>query len=212
MFRALESYTARRLICNLSSRAQGSLMHDLITRLHATEWTEGNLRTFLLAQQSVSFAWPHDDWVGDRVLNHPAYANIAVWKLRYLLVRYEVSLQTAKNEFSGMAGLDIGTMTVEHLMPQKWREHWALPQSSTPENVRNRDAAVHRFGNLTIMKTALNSSISNSAWEKKRQELLKHANLNMNSQLAQIAQWDEDAIWARGEEIAAAFCRIWPRD
>lgn len=133
-------------------------------------------------------------------------------KVAYLLARYEGMLRTEKSEAQGTSGIDFGRLTVEHILPQKWQEHWPLPDHAPPEAEARREEVLHRFGNLTILSGSLNTSVSNEAWTKKRTALLSHGQLLMNGRLSLREEWDESAIAERGEEIAIAFCRIWSRE
>jgi Protein of unknown function (DUF1524) len=58
---------------------------------------------------------------------------------------------------------------------------------------------------------ALNSAQSNSAWEDKRPELMKHSLLSINHDLHDVAIWDEAAIAARSEKLFERALKLWPR-
>ena len=75
---------------------------------------------------------------------------------------------------------------------------------------RRRNALCHTLGNLTILTQALNSSVSNSAWEVKKPELRKSSLLPINQQLQDADSWNEEAIEARGEDLFERAARIWP--
>jgi hypothetical protein len=47
---------------------------------------------------------------------------------------------------------------IEHVLPQKWESGWSVDGL---EAEQNRAAHVHRLGNLTLLTSALNSSVSN---------------------------------------------------
>ncbi len=51
--------------------------------------------------------------------------------------------------------------TIEHIAPEKKSKDWA-------ENIYEESDQIHRLGNLTLLPLAENSSISNSAWGRKR--------------------------------------------
>jgi hypothetical protein len=102
------------------------------------------------------------------------------------------------------------TLTVEHLMPQAWREHWPLPVPS-PEASARRDQAVNPIGNLTLLTDKLNPSLSNGPWKAKRPAILKHSALTLNRYFQDKETWDEAAIAKRGEELFKVALQIWPR-
>jgi hypothetical protein len=102
-------------------------------------------------------------------------------------------------------------LTLEHLMPQKWEDHWPMPEGSEEADRMNRNALLNRMGNLTILTKKLNSSISNGSWSSKRRHLHEHTVLLMNSALAGLERWDEETITARCEDLGNRFCKLWPR-
>lgn len=74
-----------------------------------------------------------------------------------------------------------------------------------------RNGFVQTLGNLTILTTGLNSAQSNLAWKQKKPELLKHSLLPINQALAEVAEWNESTIAARGEALLAKATKIWSR-
>ena len=60
------------------------------------------------------------------------------------------------------------------------------------------------------MTSAFNQGVSNLGWQHKRPELAAHAALQLNLPLADVEHWDEAAITARGQALAAIACRVWP--
>lgn len=78
-----------------------------------------------------------------------------------------------------------------------------------------RDAHVHRLGNLTLITSSLNSSVSNGPWlgEKgKRAQLEKHDVLLMNRRVRAVSEagWSEDLIDGRTAEMTGALLATWP--
>src|SRR5207253_1945895 len=106
-----------------------------------------------------------------------------------------------------------GPLTVEHLLPQSWEEHWPLPDGSkgltwleltnaaTDDPIaiatRERNRSLQTFGNLTVLTQPLNSSVSNSPWSTKRPAIMNASLLPINQQLHQANTWDENAIGKR---------------
>ena len=54
-------------------------------------------------------------------------------------------------------------LTIEHLMPQKWKTHYPLPTDSSVDEMQ-RDRGIHTFGNLTLLTNKLNPAVSNGRW------------------------------------------------
>jgi hypothetical protein len=114
-----------------------------------------------------------------------------------------------------------GPLTVEHIMPQKWLEHWPMPVGGA-EGATARDELVHTLGNLTLLNDKLNPDIGNAAWELKKEKLAQHTvmRLTIGSVLHApptavgdnwASEWDESRIRARGRYLAHLCVKAWPR-
>jgi hypothetical protein len=79
-----------------------------------------------------------------------------------------------------------------------------------------RDAAKHRLGNLALVTSPLNGALSNLPWSNpngssKRAELTKYSQYLLNKDVIDKATWSEARIRNRGEKLAQAILRIWPK-
>lgn len=113
------------------------------------------------------------------------------------------------------AGMRIrrGSYAIEHIMPQAWIKHWPLlPGGSESE----RDARIHRLGNLTLLTKKLNSTVSNSPWlgdGGKAAHLQEKDVVLLNSKLLKAyaaKQWDEAGIDARTGQAIDTILAVWP--
>jgi hypothetical protein len=105
--------------------------------------------------------------------------------------------------------------TIEHLMPQKWGQHWPLPADVTASD---RDALIHTLGNLTLVSKALNPSMSNAPWGSeagKRSALLQYSSIKLTADaiarsdgIGQV--WDESLIEERTADLIDDVLAIWP--
>ena len=135
----------------------------------------------------------------------------------------EDSLRTPKAEEEHCAR---GGLTIEHVMPQGWREHWPLPAEGHPELLAaDRDRAIHTLGNLTLVNNRLNPALSNRPWSDaeaaerglprkgKRSILNDHSVLFMNKEIVEgwPEHWVESDIEVRGVDLAKRVATIWPR-
>ena len=63
-------------------------------------------------------------------------------------------------------------LQIEHLMPRRWEPHWPLPSRENEDPAQRelataeRDAAVDRICNLTLVTSAFNQGVSNLGWDK----------------------------------------------
>jgi hypothetical protein len=76
---------------------------------------------------------------------------------------------------------------------------------------RRRENALQTIGNLTILSAELNSAQSNSGWEFKRPEMMKHSLLPINQPLFDLNAWNEDSIKSRAQNLLDRALSIWPR-
>ena len=118
-----------------------------------------------------------------------------------------------RNEFAETKSVPKG-LTIEHVMPQGWREHWRLTQGGTAEQ---RDRSVHTMGNLTLLNEKLNPHQSHRPWidgdtleDGKREALKNHSVLYLNKALLKFDDWSEAQIEERSKELFVAALKIWP--
>lgn len=109
--------------------------------------------------------------------------------------------------------------TLEHLMPQKWQEHW----KEVGKNSDNAKKLIYQIGNMTLLKNKLNATIQNKSWKTKLNgdengdKKVKHAiknnsNLLINKELINEKYWNEDTITKRTELLTKEFFEIWNID
>ncbi len=221
---AVESWLVRRAICRMTSKAINRLVVDLLGSLHdagpsvAGETTE----TFLASQTAESTLWPHDEELAHALRTAPLYKSLARARLRMVLEALEDDLRGPKTEEERCPS---GTLTIEHIMPQGWREHWGRDITGNEVAALQRDRFVHTLGNLTLVNRNLNPALSNRPWTDDEAEArlalgkvgkhteLKHSVLRLNSEIVagnELA-WTERAAEARAEELICSAKRIWPR-
>lgn len=213
---ALESYVIRRQLCGLTTRGYYDLSLGALKAFEedASSDLDQILIAYLLDQDQSSdrYRWPNDQDVQGTLLTRKMFGPIPKVRLRVILEGIEEGLRTNMSD----AGPIVGSLSVEHIMPQAWRDHWDAPVSSEDSDVDpavRRDELIHTMGNLTLVTKRLNASMSNAALDQKREALDAHSTLFLNKDvLAHSANgWSEAAIEARALRLAAAAIRTWPR-
>src|SRR5690606_38327414 len=99
---------------------------------------------------------------------------------------------------------------IEHLLPRSWKDTWPV---ATPEAAVERQARVHRLGNLTLLTISLNSKVSNGPWPSKRAALLQHNTITLTGRVVGKTEhhdWDEELVDDRTAELIDAVLNIWP--
>ena len=99
---------------------------------------------------------------------------------------------------------------IEHLLPQRWQDHWDV---ASPIEATTRDEYVHRIGNLTLLTTALNSSVSNGPWlgeSGKRSRLHEHDVFLMNRWIRDesASGWSEGSSIDDGARLGRIACNV----
>ena len=213
---ALESYLVRRMVCRMTTKDYNRLFLELISRLEGKiQIANEILLEYLGGQTSESRLWPTDDQLKNALLDLPLYRLLTRGRLRIVLEALEEALRTGKAEEPYIAK---GNLTIEHILPQNWRENWPLVIVSDPEEhhrrIGERDRIKHTIGNLTLVTNKLNPALSNGPWEEKQDGLMDHSTLYLNKQL--LKKWGgkpfiEKEIRERGKELAAMACKVWPK-
>ena len=207
--RALESFIVRRMICRMTTMGQNRLFIDLLPRLYASEaGCAGDVVINYLAEQTSNTGiWPDDDQLMDSFINQKLYGLLAQMRIRMVLEAIEEELRTDKAEDRFVTP----NLTIEHIMPQGWSEHWDLPLGIDETQARlDRNRLIHTLGNLTLANNRLNTSLSNRPWEEKRSELHDHITLFLNKDIVKEQEWNEDRIEDRARQLALVAMKVWP--
>jgi hypothetical protein len=175
--------------------------------------------------------WPGDEEFKRQWLTGSAYpGRLDAAKLRAVFHRLETALRSEKSE--ERVPLDLDALDIDHVIPQSWNAHWRLGDGSQvtvdeanaaamkrfaadeldakTTAILEREDAVPRLGNLTLVHYGVNRSMQNASFSVKREKFFEHSNLHLNRQLMVRASWDELAVAARGEELALVALKIWP--
>ena len=208
-FQCLESYLIRRMICRMTTKDYNHLTLELAKRLRErrSEKADRVVVGFLKEQVSNAREWPSDYTVASTLESSPLYRLLTRGRLRLVLEAVESRLRSNMAEQPEVPK----GLTIEHLMPQSWEPYWALPESVDVEIARHRrNQLVQTIGNLTLVTGRLNATMSNGPWESKREGLLEHSTLTLNSELMTSVQWDEEAIQHRSRHMANLVLDVWP--
>jgi len=211
---AIESWLVRRMLAGLTTKNYNKVGADLLT---AATNDLGRADELIIAElagsDTATQIWPRDVEMAQVLVTRGLYGWVAQRRVVMVLAAIEVERRRSSNKTESVFTLP-AKLTIEHVMPQKWRENWpieAIGEAEAPDQLEAaRDAVVHRLGNLTLTSGPLNSSLSNSPWATKRRALHSHSVLLVNAELANIPDWDVDRINQRSFDLAMEICRFWP--
>ena len=213
----LESYLVRRFVCRSTTRNYNRFFLSLLRRVKRASETGEDLargvRAELLKQTGHAGIWPSDSDFRKGWLNSALYVKSRPDRSRMLLQALNAAKQTSKSETIVYSD----DLTVEHLLPQDWEDHYPLPENLPPAEDETKEQRRHRLintvGNLTLLTGPLNASIRNGPFRAKAQEIKRLSDLRLNAPFRQheFIKWDEHDILGRGEKMFETALRIWPR-
>lgn len=201
----IETYLIRRLVCRETGKAYNRLFAGFIRGGIDT-------REALMARVSdpndASVRLPSDSAFEAGFLN----SNLTNQQARVVLYLLEASVRDNRLHSTALSGLS--HYSLEHLMPKKWRNHWG-PIGDVA--ARERDQALRKLGNLSLLSSTLNTAIRDSNWERKRNGTEKRhglkkyaAGLETLGADLKLDEWNEATIRARGVRLAKHALQVWP--
>lgn len=209
----LESLLVRRAVCGLTPKNYNRFFALLVKNLRdgGDDFSPSSIRKHLLSETADTQRWPDDDEFRSSWMSVDFYRRIKKATQRMILEAIEAALYTGKTEKVRLER----NLTIEHLLPVDWRDHWPLvvkeETSEAQEHAeKRRNEMLHKIGNLTLLTKKLNPSVSNGPWAKKRQAILKHSALNLNRVFQDIGVWNEDLIEQRSKDLFAVAVKVWP--
>lgn len=209
----IEDYLVRRMLIRGTAQGYNRLFTELVKEARRDPAHSPEIIAAQLARmEGGSRFWPRDSDVIAALTEGRAYGTGAIARDRLLDVLWEIErtrLRTDKHE-------DLSRppkLQIEHIMPRSWAQNWPLPPDDSAEDRQlQRDEAINRLGNLTLVSHHLNPSMSNGAWNQKQKALTGHSLLAMNQQLVSRynERFDEAAITERGKQLAGEILARWP--
>lgn len=224
LFNLIESYIVRREICGLTSKNYNKVVTGLIRHTRGQESVVKAFIEHMSELIGVASKMPSNSELAESFARQPAYGAIATPRLRYILQQIEHRKRTRFDEVT----ISSDNLTIEHVMPQKWAEHWSLPNGdfapceSTWEAtlqgyhisdeskalIDGRRRIINTLGNLTLVTSSLNPSMGKAGWDTKR-ERIGGSLLAINRDIASSIDWTEIEIERRAADLAAVACVVW---
>ena len=208
--RAFESHLVRRMVCGMGARSYGRLFIGTLVALEERGAAHAGdvIVEYLDNQKAWATLWPDDKQIEDAFMQRPLYRLLTQGRTRIVLEGIEAGMRTNKAE----SQLVPRNLTIEHIMPRAWRENWEIPTDveDTAQAISDRDRLIHTMGNLTLVNQGLNSTLSNAAWDDKKQTLHEHITLFLNKDIVLETEWDEERIEARARQLAQVAIKVWP--
>ena len=171
------------------------------------------------ASQGATVRFPSDEEFRGAVGTNPLY-NWILKKERLADILWELELKV-RDKYSVGTPRPAG-MSIEHMLPQNWAEHWPLPDGrDAPRDfltgadkemlaaISLRQNVLHTLGNLTLITIPGNTAASNSKFSEKC-ECLKKSLLALNLEIVTNPTWTDTEIQTRSRNLADSAIAIWP--
>lgn len=217
IFRLLESWFVRRAIVKAPSQGSNRFIVDLM--VHLSKQPHDRLasaaETYLASNKTPVGYWPDDSEVAQALKAAPAYNKYVRARLRMILEAIEDRRRGYPDwKAFGMGPVARGIGTIEHLMPQRWRENWPLNETAEGRGAAetSRDRILHELGNLTLVTQKLNSKVSNGAWSTKVGHFQQFNDVMITNDIVQAHadEWNPERIAERTDALTAAIIDVWP--
>ena len=205
------------MLIRATAKSYNKIMAEVVSiiRIAPAEKMGQTLSEYFSSQRSEVAYWPDDEEVRREFEMMPVYRKLSRARVRMVLESIEDHWRGWIPGQVSAAGMRIrrDSYAIEHLMPQAWTKHWPLPPGRSESE---RDARIHRLGNLTLLTKKLNSVVSNGPWlgdGSKAAHLQEKDVVLLNSKLLKAyasKQWDEAGIDSRTGEAIDAVLAIWP--
>lgn len=203
----LEKYLLRRIVANSKSSNYSDLFTENLIGQGINSY-EKLVEYFKGKESTASLSIPSDGKVAFGFKDTEFKNNKRALSVLYLMESMMRSgfHATRLHKFEGYS--------LEHLMPKKWKKNWSeMPENVTPEI---REKVINTLGNMAMITSGLNSSISNESWQNKKNGKNKHSGLiafaadieTMHDVLNKDV-WDETTIAERAEWLAHKAVEMW---
>ncbi len=229
IYEYLDSYITRRFLCGYTTKNYNNIFLEYIKFLRKNR-NSAQFKEHLLSKTAETNLWPTDNILFDKILDRPIYREEKNKSRIISNILLEIERSIRGNKQEKVKFLNDG-LTIEHVLPQKWYEYWPLNEETISEEefeisvhavmteedkagkyhmIENRNRMLHTFGNLTILTSSLNPSVSNSSFDIKKQEIGAQSTVLLNTYFQNKADWNEVEIRTRSKYLYEQIRKIWP--
>lgn len=199
----LENYIVRRYLTGEPT--------NYLNKVFPALWKDIDIHDFIpsLKNALLTHNYPGDYRIRQTVLARRMYDNSASTRAKTILILETINLFISDRKKTGARTILSGPATIEHIMPQKLSDRWKEDLGEGFELIY--DQYINTLGNLTLVTSDWNSSLSNSPFKDKKERLQEHG-LLLNSDYfkLKIEPWNEVAIKNRAEYLLQFILELWP--
>ena len=206
----VESYWARRIICNLPSNALNKVFATLHREVHNYIIKQPDVRyidvlIYLILKKGRSAIFPKNDELKADFSTRQIY-KIPNNARAFIFERLENRDNKEKHDV--VKQLNEHTVTIEHIMPQTLSDDWKKALGEDWERIHQQ--YLHTMANLTL--TGYNSQYSNLTFVQKRdmEKGFKESAFRLNAYVRSCNQWTEIELLQRQEDLFNVVVSLWP--
>jgi uncharacterized protein with ParB-like and HNH nuclease domain/predicted transport protein len=195
--RLVESFVFRRAVCAIPTNSMNKTFATFTKFLKKDRYIESIQAHFLLLPSYRRF--PNDEEFKRELQTKDLYK----FRSRSYWIR-RLENHNRKERVS------VDEYTIEHILPQNENLSSAWTTALGQDWQRIQQTYLHTIGNLTL--TGYNSQYSDKTFAQKRdmQGGFKESPLRLNQGLANIEEWNEDAIRQRADRLSTIALDVWP--
>ena len=198
---ALESYLVRRTACRLTTKNYNNLFVSIMG-----EMKKRNVKTQTAFKLIISSYKDDTNVMPTDIKLATAFSSSHIINKYAEGILFCITLYLNSHKYMDNNMLNNDNLSLEHIMPKKWRNHWNNPKVT---DEATRDHKLLTLGNLTVVKGRLNSSMRDAAWNKKQKALHQYSTFKITSDYLNIALWDETSISNRAGDLLTYAKAIW---
>lgn len=209
----IESYWARRIICNLPSNALNKVFSTLHRDVlnHIDKANVNNVPSYVdvlvyvLLKKGRSSVFPLDEEVAGDFQSRQVYTMPTNQRM-FILERMENRDNNERHDI--VKELAEKNITIEHIMPQTLSDKWKKALGEDWERVHQQ--YLHTMANLTL--TGYNSQYSNLSFIEKRdmEKGFNDSAFRLNNYVKTCDQWTEVELKKRQKDLLQVFMNLWP--
>jgi hypothetical protein len=228
IYTILDSYLTRRFLCGLTTKNYNNVFLEYLKFLNEHKDAE-SFKVHLQSKTSETNLWPSENMLLERLMERPLYREEKNRTRSISNILLEVEHFNRGNKQEQVNFLNTG-LHIEHILPQTWFEHWPLDGQLISEDdfelspyavrteddkegkfhkIEGRNKILHTIGNLTILTSSLNPSVSNSSFTVKKREIGGQSTLIINQYLQDKTDWNEEQIGERSKSLYQVISKIW---
>jgi len=197
----LESYLVRRTACRLTTKNYNNLFVSIMGEMKRNKvTTQTAFKQILLGYKDDTNVMPTDAQF------ETAFSSSHIINKYAEGILFCITLYLNSHKYMDNNMLNNDNLSLEHIMPKKWRNHWNNPKV-TDEAMR--DHKLLTLGNLTVVKGKLNSSMRDAAWVKKQKALQQFSTFKITTDYINTTIWDENNITNRATDLLTYAKGIW---